>query len=44
MKTISLLFAMFMAMVALTGCNTFEGFGKDLSTLGDKIQQGGKEK
>jgi predicted small secreted protein len=31
-------------MFALTGCNTFEGFGKDLSTLGDKIQQSGKEK
>ena len=25
--------------VAVTGCNTMEGFGKDVSKLGDKIEQ-----
>ena len=27
------------ALLLLAGCNTVEGFGKDLSTLGDKIER-----
>ena len=32
-------FAMILALLGLTACNTVEGFGKDLSKLGDKIEQ-----
>jgi len=27
------------AAIALTGCNTVAGFGKDLSKVGDKIEK-----
>jgi len=30
--------------LTLAGCNTMEGFGKDLSTLGDKIEKKADEK
>jgi len=40
MKAIALLFVAMMTLLA--GCNTVEGFGKDMSKLGDKIQQSGK--
>lgn len=40
MKAISLLFVVMMTLLA--GCNTVDGFGKDVSKLGDKIQQSGK--
>jgi predicted small secreted protein len=41
MKKLSLLFVTLMSTALLAGCNTFQGFGKDLSHLGDKIQQSG---
>jgi predicted small secreted protein len=31
-------------LLTLAGCNTMEGFGKDLSTLGDKIGKKADEK
>ncbi len=30
--------------VALTGCNTMEGLGKDVKTLGDKIESKAEQK
>ncbi|HKQ26143.1 MAG TPA: entericidin A/B family lipoprotein [Burkholderiales bacterium] len=30
--------------LVLAGCNTMEGFGKDLSTLGNKIEKKADEK
>ncbi len=34
-KTIALL----VAVLALAGCNTMEGLGKDISKVGDKIEK-----
>ncbi|KYQ85407.1 entericidin [Acinetobacter sp. NRRL B-65365] len=34
-----ILVASIMATVVLTGCNTFKGFGKDVSKAGDKVTQ-----
>jgi entericidin A len=31
-------------VLTLAGCNTMEGFGKDLSTLGNKIEKKADEK
>jgi entericidin A len=31
-------------LVALSGCNTMEGFGKDLKKVGDKIEKKADEK
>ncbi len=31
-------------LLTLAGCNTMEGFGKDLSKLGDKIEKKADEK
>jgi entericidin A len=31
--------ALLLCAVALAGCNTVEGFGRDLETLGDKIER-----
>ena len=31
-------------LMTLAGCNTMEGFGKDLSTLGNKIEKKADEK
>ena len=33
------LVASMMAAVVLTGCNTFKGFGQDVSKAGDKVTQ-----
>ena len=32
-------FATLLALAGLAGCNTVEGFGKDMGKLGDKIEQ-----
>lgn len=32
------------AVLSLSGCNTVEGLGKDVSKLGDKIEQKAEEK
>ena len=34
-----ILVASIMAALVLTGCNTFKGFGKDVSKAGDKVTQ-----
>jgi predicted small secreted protein len=31
-------------ILALSGCNTMEGFGKDLKTVGSKIEKKAEEK
>jgi predicted small secreted protein len=31
-------------VLALSGCNTMEGFGKDLKTVGSKIEKKAEEK
>ena len=31
-------------VLSLAGCNTMEGFGKDVSTLGNKIEKKADEK
>lgn len=33
-----------LSLLGLAGCNTVEGFGKDVSKLGDKIEQKADEK
>lgn len=37
--TLILIFASFLGMATLTGCNTMEGFGKDLKEVGGNIEQ-----
>ena len=37
-------FAMLLALAGLAGCNTVEGFGKDLGKLGDKIEQSAEKR
>jgi len=32
-------FVLTLSLVILTGCNTMAGFGKDVSKVGDKIEQ-----
>mgnify|MGYP006368391363 CR=1 len=32
------------AVLSMSGCNTVEGLGKDVSKLGDKIEQKAEEK
>jgi entericidin A len=39
-----LLFLAVLGFAGLPGCNTMEGFGKDLSKLGDKIEKKAEEK
>jgi predicted small secreted protein len=41
MKTMTLVLAM---LVLLAGCNTFEGFGKDVQKAGEKIEDASKKK
>ena len=36
--------ALFLAVLFLAGCNTMEGFGKDVSKLGDNIEKKADEK
>lgn len=31
------------AMVMLSGCNTFKGFGQDVSKAGDKVSEGAQK-
>lgn len=31
------------AMFVLTGCNTFKGFGQDVSKAGDKVAEGAQK-
>ena len=40
MKTVFLL----VMLAALSGCNTFEGLGKDLKHVGDEIEKAVKSK
>jgi entericidin A len=49
MKKTALMKFMLLAMVAMgatamSGCNTVQGFGKDMSKLGDKIENKAEEK
>ena len=39
MKRVMVIFSMLLGVMGLAGCNTMEGFGKDVSKLGDKIEQ-----
>lgn len=32
------------SVIGITGCNTVQGFGKDMSKLGDKIENKAEEK
>ncbi len=32
------------SMLALTACNTVQGFGKDVQTVGEKMQDAGTKK
>jgi entericidin A len=41
MKTLLIALA---ALLALAGCNTIEGMGKDISKAGDKIEEAAKKK
>jgi entericidin A len=43
MSRVLLLLAV-LGFLGLPGCNTMEGFGKDLSKLGDKIEKKAEEK
>ena len=38
-RLVLLAFAALMATAVLGGCNTMEGFGKDLKKVGDKIEE-----
>nr|WP_124948000.1 entericidin A/B family lipoprotein [Sulfurirhabdus autotrophica] len=38
------LFVLTLSVMGLAGCNTVEGFGKDVSKLGDKIEKKADEK
>ena len=38
------LFMLTLSLLGLAGCNTVEGFGKDVSKLGDKIEKKADEK
>jgi predicted small secreted protein len=40
MKT---LFAIVLATIVLTGCNTVAGFGKDVQKVGQAVERGGKK-
>lgn len=37
-------FCLLSCVIGLAGCNTMSGFGKDVSKLGDKIEQKADEK
>ena len=36
--------AVLLVVVMLTGCNTFQGFGKDLQKAGEKIEDAARRK
>ncbi|MFC0350813.1 entericidin A/B family lipoprotein [Undibacterium danionis] len=42
MKKITLLFTLMM-MFALAGCNTVQGFGKDVKKAGEAVENAGKK-
>lgn len=42
MKKITLLFTL-MAMISLLGCNTVQGFGKDVKKAGEVVESAGKK-
>jgi predicted small secreted protein len=44
MKKIATLLALAFAFVALAGCNTVTGVGKDIQKAGEKIEDVGKKK
>ncbi|GAO36313.1 entericidin [Sulfuricella sp. T08] len=44
MKKAAAIVTLMFGMLALTGCNTVEGFGKDLSKVGGKIEKKAEEK
>ena len=37
-------FCLLACVISITGCNTMSGLGKDVSKLGDKIEQKADEK
>ncbi len=39
-KTLALLFLIAIGPIALAGCHTAHGFGKDVENAGEKIQNG----
>ena len=43
MKKISALFVLVAAMFVLAGCNTVDGFGKDVQHVGEKMQDASKK-
>ena len=43
MKTLFALIATALTTLALSGCNTIEGVGKDISKAGDKIEEAAKK-
>lgn len=43
MKKISTLLLMVVALGALAGCNTVDGFGKDVQQAGEKMQEAAKK-
>jgi len=42
-KKLLLALASWAAVVALSGCNTIEGVGKDIGKAGDKIEEAAKK-
>ena len=38
MKRVTVFIFVMMALVGISGCETMEGLGKDISKLGDKIE------
>ena len=38
------IFALMMGVLGIAGCNTVEGFGKDLGKLGDKIEHSAEKR
>ncbi|WP_050468936.1 entericidin A/B family lipoprotein [Herbaspirillum chlorophenolicum] len=43
MKKISALFLLFAVFGSLAGCNTVDGFGKDVQNVGEKMQDASKK-
>ncbi|WDZ97473.1 entericidin A/B family lipoprotein [Herbaspirillum sp. WKF16] len=43
MKKISALFLLLAALASLAGCNTVNGFGKDVQQAGEKMQDASKK-
>lgn len=43
MKKLALMIVALVALVALAGCNTMQGIGKDVERLGEKVQDASKK-